>query len=133
MLRFGHCKTFGRLAGGLLLCLSGFAVPANAADAQISFAKDVKPILQENCVECHRPGGQGFLANGLDLTSYDGVMKGTRIGPVVIPGDVFTSNLLRAVLGQVNTKVRMPFHRTELADRDSTTLLRWIYQGAKNN
>jgi len=114
--------------------LSGLALPqVAAAEQEVSFAKQVKPILREYCVECHRPGGQGFLANGLDLSTYEGVIKGTKIGPVVIPGDVFTSNLLRAVLGQVQSSIRMPFHRAELPDQSTTLLLRWVYQGAKNN
>lgn len=134
MRHLGRVKTFGIAIGGAFLLVAGFTVPTPAfADKDISFAKEVKPILKDYCVECHRPGGQGYLANGLDLTTYEGVVRGTRNGPVVVPGDVFTSNLLRAVLGQVQSSIRMPFHRAELPDSATTTLLRWVYQGAKNN
>ena len=32
------------------------AVPALAADAAVTFHKDVEPILEKNCQSCHRPG-----------------------------------------------------------------------------
>jgi hypothetical protein len=35
----------------LFVCLSAFAAPAT-----VTFHKDVEPILQKNCQECHRPG-----------------------------------------------------------------------------
>ena len=31
-------------------------VPVRAADAPVTFAKDILPILQKNCQSCHRPG-----------------------------------------------------------------------------
>ncbi|HAT16905.1 MAG TPA: hypothetical protein DCS76_03865, partial [Gemmatimonadetes bacterium] len=31
-------------------------VAASAAPQELTFARDVAPILYENCVECHRPG-----------------------------------------------------------------------------
>lgn len=42
------------------LLLAGLAVAAAAAasdqSSQVTFAKDVLPILQKNCQSCHRPG-----------------------------------------------------------------------------
>src|ERR1700740_342919 len=37
-----------------VLC-AGLSGVARAADAPVTFAKDVAPILYKNCVECHRP------------------------------------------------------------------------------
>jgi len=31
-------------------------IPSKAADAPVTFTKDVLPILQKNCQSCHRPG-----------------------------------------------------------------------------
>ena len=58
-----------------------------AAEAKTSFAADVMPIFVGRCFGCHQPGGQGNEKSGLDLSSYEGVMKGTRSGKMVIPGD----------------------------------------------
>jgi len=44
---------------GLLVALAimgGSTRPTKAADAPVTFAKDVLPILQKNCQSCHRPG-----------------------------------------------------------------------------
>ena len=40
-----------------------FALPAVAAESakgQVTFTKDVLPILQENCQDCHRPSGRNM-------------------------------------------------------------------------
>lgn len=40
-----------------LLCLSVFSVAlASAATTQVTYYKDVLPVLQKNCQTCHRPG-----------------------------------------------------------------------------
>jgi len=39
---------------GLTLLIAGSVILA--ADASVTFHKDVEPILQRNCQTCHRPG-----------------------------------------------------------------------------
>ncbi|MDE0394902.1 MAG: cytochrome c [Gammaproteobacteria bacterium] len=46
------------LAGLALVLASPAAAQDTAADG-VTFARDVAPILQENCQSCHRPGGMG--------------------------------------------------------------------------
>jgi mono/diheme cytochrome c family protein len=41
--------------GSLIVALFGLSSAARAADAPVTFTKDVAPILYKNCVECHRP------------------------------------------------------------------------------
>ncbi len=51
-----------------LLCLSVFSVAlASAATTQVTFYKDVLPVLQKNCQTCHRPGE----AAPMSLLTYD--------------------------------------------------------------
>jgi len=123
-------------AGGLSLSLTGaaFLTPihqACAQHAQVSFANDIAPIFKGWCLSCHQPGGDGYNASGLDLTSYDGVMKGTKLGPMVIPGHPDESNLIVLVEGRA--KVRMPFGHKALPGCLRTNIWTWIFQGAKNN
>ncbi|MED5199877.1 MAG: hypothetical protein VYB51_08695, partial [Gemmatimonadota bacterium] len=40
----------------LLAVLVAPPVAASATPQELTFARDVAPILYENCVECHRPG-----------------------------------------------------------------------------
>lgn len=71
-------------------------VPQKTAEAAppVSFKEDVLPIFQVHCASCHTQGGAGTTASGLDLTTYQGVMKGTKYGPMVIPGNPEYSNLM---------------------------------------
>lgn len=44
------------LARGLSILCFGGVLSAASAPSSVTFAKDVAPILQENCQTCHRPG-----------------------------------------------------------------------------
>ena len=52
--RFHFRRSLGVLASTLVIAS---ALPVGALDAQeVTFTRDVAPILYENCVQCHRPG-----------------------------------------------------------------------------
>ncbi|MBK8209783.1 MAG: hypothetical protein IPK78_07185 [Rhodospirillales bacterium] len=112
--------------------LAGWSDAAFAEEA-VSWKLDVQPILQARCVECHKPGGQGWEASGLDMTSYKGLMTGTKHGPIVIPGDTLSSNLLVLVEGRADPKVRMPHGQRPLLKQQIDIIRLWIKQGAKDN
>ena len=54
---------------GLILSLMSLSVWAQNNAQSITFSKDIMPILQENCQECHRSQGQGPMS----LMSYEEV------------------------------------------------------------
>lgn len=99
----------------------------------VSFSGDVQPILKARCLECHVPGGDGYIKSGFDMTSYDTLMKGGKFGPLVKPGDPLTSALNMLVEGRAASKMRMPHGREKLSDHEIETLSAWVKQGAKNN
>ncbi|MGA9572633.1 MAG: c-type cytochrome domain-containing protein [Lysobacterales bacterium] len=116
------------------VCVIPLLVTACGGEQKVSFSEDVQPILEQHCVQCHQPGGQGELASGLDMTSYEGLMKGTRNGPMVIAGDTEGSNLLVLVEGRADPSIKMPHGNNQpLAKADIETIRSWIGQGAKNN
>jgi hypothetical protein len=49
------------------------------------FEKRVRPVLADNCYECHKAGAKK-LGGGLLLDSRAGILKGGDTGPVVTPG-----------------------------------------------
>ena len=106
---------------------------ARAAEEQISYKLDVQPIIQSRCTSCHQPVGEGYQASGLDLTSYQGLMKGTKHGAIVVPGDPLTSNLMVLVEGRAHPKVRMPHNQRPLLKQQTEILRLWVKQGAKDN
>ena len=102
-------------------------------EPQISFSKDVKPLIDKNCTECHTPGQQGTEASGFVTTDYNGIMKGTKYGPVVVAGNAISSSFYRLIAGKVDPSIRMPHGKEAIAEADVAKIEKWIDQGAKNN
>lgn len=122
----------GVLVGGVAgVALMGAVAAAPASQEKVSYELDVKPILDSRCTACHQPGGDGFEASGLDLSSYDGLMKGTKHGAVVVPGDPLTSNL--NVLIEGRAQVQMPHDQRPLLRAQQQIIRDWVRQGAENN
>ena len=113
--------------------VSSAAVLAACGRAPVSYSREVRPILERYCVECHVPGQKGQEASGLDMSSYDTLMKGGKFGPLIKPGDAFTSAFNMLVEGRVDKSIRMPHGRQKLSDGELETLRLWVNQGAKNN
>src|SRR4029079_13988800 len=65
--------------GVALLCL---AIPA-VAQRDPLFKTEILPVLEKNCVSCHRP--QQKMAK-MDLSSFAVMMQGSASGPVLVPG-----------------------------------------------
>jgi uncharacterized membrane protein len=101
---------------------------------EVSYAKDVKPIIDEHCSQCHVAGQPGFVVSGLDTTSYDALMRGTKFGAVVLPGDPLTSTLVMLIEGRADPSLKMPHGDAKPLDpEDIATIRQWVEQGAKNN
>ena len=106
---------------------------ACAAEEQVSFKDDILPLFKWRCASCHEPGGAGYEKSGLDLTSYAGVMKGTKFGPMVIPRDPQSSNLMLLLDWRAAPALRMPHGKKQLSSCDRSSIRTWIRQGAKDN
>ena len=98
------------------------------------FNKVVHPLLKTHCLECHLPDGKGYDKSGLDMRTYESLMKGTEFGPVVIPGDPMTSNLMVLIEGRASSKLKMPHSELRNLSRREKQLIRtWINRGAQDN
>ena len=121
----------------LSLAVTAFCVtPASqsyAREPAMSYTDDVVPILNGRCVSCHRPGGEGFEKSGLDLSTYQGMMKGTKFGPVINPGAPETSNLVWLLDWQASPQLRMPHGKKKLSTCDRDAIRTWVREGAKDN
>lgn len=114
-----------------LIALGGFL---QGCERAVSYSTDVNPVVQRYCVSCHAPEKDGYNASGLSMTDYAALMKGTKFGPVVIPGDSFTSVMVMLVEGRADPSIKMPHEGHEGPTADEIELIkRWIDQGAKNN
>lgn len=124
-------KTCGKIFAFSLFPL---ALAACGGEATVSFSQDVQPVLEQHCSECHQAGGKGEIASGLNLTSYAGLMTGTRNGPMVIAGDVEGSNLVVLIEGRADASIKMPHGKDQPVSKEQIQTIRtWIAQGANNN
>lgn len=104
------------------------------AAAHPSFKNEIYPILEYYCLECHQPGGSGYESSGLDMRNYDALMKGTKFGPVVVPGAAFSSNLMVLIEGRADKSLKMPhFDRGDLSRWEKHLIRAWIIRGAEDN
>jgi hypothetical protein len=101
--------------------------------AQVSFKEDVFPIIEIRCLECHQPGGVGYETSGLDLRTYEGLMKGTKYGSMITPGSWIESNLLAVIDRRTASETWMPHNKKQLSKCERLAFRRWVMQGARNN
>jgi mono/diheme cytochrome c family protein len=103
--------------------LTAIAGPAPADEAAPDWAT-VGAVFRERCVMCH---AQEAAARGVRLDSYAGVLAGGENGPVLIPGDGASSELLRRLTGE--SRPRMPFLSRPLPPEELALIERWIAAG----
>jgi uncharacterized membrane protein/mono/diheme cytochrome c family protein len=96
-------------------------------DGKVTFARDVEPILQQTCLDCHGPAKH--RAN-LRLDTKEAALKGGANGPAFVPGKSANSLLMKHVLA-LDGKKRMPMGHDPLTDPQIKILQAWIDGGAE--
>src|SRR6185436_11538828 len=91
------------------------------------FEQEVRPILSENCFECHGPT-LAKVKGGLRMTGRDAFLRGGDSGPALAPGNLKTSRMLRAVR-YTDAELRMP-PKKRLTEEQVKSLERWVAMGA---
>ena len=101
--------------------------PSQPAQSAVDFSRDIQPILQASCYECHGPKKTKAR---LRLDSVAGITKGGETGPIVVPGKSDQSLIVRRVLG-LDGDDRMPKDGDPLPADQIALIRSWIDQGAK--
>jgi hypothetical protein len=127
-------RTIGKWMLPTLLPLVLSALSGCEREDTVSFSQDVRPILDQNCIACHKEGGQGFNASGFSMMTYEDLMRGTNAGPMVVAGDSLGSNMIVLMEGRADPSISMPHGAMKpVGKADIETIRVWIDQGAKNN
>lgn len=103
-------------------------IPAPAA-REIDFTKDVQPIFQASCLNCHNPekAKSKFI-----LDTRDNAIKGGENGPDILVGDSAHSPLIHFTARLVEDSEMPPSGKGEPLTAEQIGILRaWIDQGAK--
>lgn len=122
------------LCAGLALASSVSAagkkeLPPAAKKAGVTFDKDIKPIFEKSCVECH---GEKKQKGKLRLDTLANTLKASENGKSVIPGKSADSSLVKAVARLVEDDAMPPEGKGKPLTAEQIGLIRaWIDQGAK--
>ena len=74
------------------------------------YRSDIQPLLATNCLACHNAK---VKQGGLDLSTREGLLKGSEHGPVVVPGNPDDSELYK--LGRPCERTGNALQRQEAA------------------
>lgn len=99
-----------------------------AAIKEPKFDKDILPVIQRRCTECH---GKDKQKGKLRLDSFAELQKGADGEPVVTEGKAGESSLLVRISLPDSDDERMPPKGNRLSDPVNELIKRWIEQGAK--
>lgn len=132
-----------KLALATLAAAAGFTLTTLADDPKlppastktgVTYESDIKPIFDASCVKCH--SGQKPKAR-LRMDSLAGVMKGTKEGKIVTPGNSADSFIVKAIahitgdhdswMPPLNNKAGIK----TLTPEQIGLIRAWIDQGAK--
>src|SRR6185503_19045964 len=96
---------------------------------RFDFVKDVKPILEFECVACHR---EGHDEGGLRLDTRELAFKGGDNGPGIVAFRPQKSSVSTSTLASPGDEKLMPPAKKggPLPKEKITTLAKWIEQGA---
>jgi hypothetical protein len=112
----------------LVLLPSLAAVPLHA---EVSFSREVLPILSENCLSCHGQD-EGHRKADLRLDTQEGARRVKDGVAAVVPGKPEASELLKRIVTTDADELMPPpkSHKPRLKPEEVDTLRRWISEGA---
>ncbi len=103
------------------------ALPGRAATAAtVDFSRDIFPIFQRSCLECHGPEKQKA---DLRLDKRESAL-GRTTDPVIVPGKGAASELVRRISLPPGDEDVMPNRGTRLSAAEIERIRLWIDQGA---
>ncbi|MGP0067166.1 MAG: PSD1 and planctomycete cytochrome C domain-containing protein [Isosphaeraceae bacterium] len=108
------------------------AAPEPAAENEVGFNRDVRPILARHCFKCHGPDDRARKAK-LRLDQPEDALKAAESGlHAIVPGRPDESELVSRILAEDDSeRMPPPEAKLPLTKPDKEILRRWVSQGAK--
>jgi uncharacterized membrane protein len=98
---------------------------SESEEVEVSFSKDIVPMFESRCIKCH---GGLKTEEGLNMTTYELLMAGSKNGFILSPGDADNSPLV-----QLSVEGKMPKRGPKLTPSQIQLLIDWINAGAPKN
>ena len=97
--------------------------------AKVSYARQIKPILTDNCDECHSADEH---KGNFEITSVAQLIKGgKKVSPAIIPGKPDESPMVEYLRGK--REPQMPKGNPALTEDELHLVRLWILAGAKDD
>ncbi|MEM9346105.1 MAG: PSD1 and planctomycete cytochrome C domain-containing protein [Planctomycetota bacterium] len=103
-------------------------------DWEISFNRDIRPILSDKCFACHGPDAAVAVdSGGFRLDLFEEATKPAPSGDTpIVPGDSNASSIItRITHTKPNLVMPPPSAKISVTDDEVTLLRRWIDEGAQ--
>lgn len=114
------------VSGGALAAWSGVA--RWGSGDQVHFSRDIRPILNQNCLPCH---GGVRQKNGVSFLFREEALGVGKSGKrTIVPGKPDASELIARITSK-DAEIRMPYHAAPLPPEQVARLRQWIKEGAK--
>jgi len=120
--------TAGRFASISLVLFGALTATTASAQEKVTFQDQVLPLIENHCAKCHNPDKK---KGDLDLTSYNGALKGGGSGQVLVSGSPDSSKLIKAITHA--EEPTMPPNKPPLPDKEIDIFKRWIAGGLLEN
>jgi formylglycine-generating enzyme required for sulfatase activity len=112
-----------------------FLVVSSSLFGAVDFIKDVKPVLEANCVRCHRPMDKSVI-DGTNKLLLDSKASAFALPTTIVPGKPEQSRLFTSTIAADDANELMPPRNaatgrvTRLKKEETEILRTWIAEGA---
>src|SRR5260370_31484036 len=126
LIKLAPTRSLGCFSTALTIAiLASFSALSAPLDKTEQFEIKIRPILANRCFACHSSTALG----GLTMSNREGLLRGGKSGPALIPGKPEESLMIQAI-EHTNEKMKMPMGQGKLPESEIALLTEWVKAGA---
>jgi hypothetical protein len=115
---------------GIRIAILSFLPLSLVCAQEVSFNRDIRPIMSDTCFRCHGHDANSRMAN-MRLDIREDALKPKKNGTPIVPGDPDHSEIIQRVFATNARVMPPPYAHKELTQAQKDTIRRWVAQGAK--
>jgi hypothetical protein len=120
------------ISNRLNLFFIGAVLLSSAAEAEVGFNREIRPIMSNTCFRCHGPDKNARMA-GMRLDIREQALQPTDSGKIpIVPGKPEESEIIRRILTDDPSQIMPPeFAHKTLTKSQKEVIRQWVAEGAK--